>query len=73
MYPAEAIRGHERGLNVTEMEKNERKNKRTIYKYLNLAYISPNITSAIMDREAPAHVNFQTLFGIASKYENFNG
>ena len=64
-------RDYERGVAVNEMERTERKNKRTIYKYLDLVYLSPRMVDAIMDSEVPAHVNLQTLFGIASKYEDF--
>jgi hypothetical protein len=63
--------GYERGMNVTEMEKQERKNKHTIYKYLNLAYLSPKVAGTVMDSKAPPRINLQTLFGIASKYEDF--
>ncbi|MCL2673306.1 MAG: recombinase family protein [Alphaproteobacteria bacterium] len=65
-------KAYEAGTGITDLEKQERRNKRTLYKYLNLAYLSPKIIGAIMDSEIPAHVNLQTLFAIASKYEDFN-
>jgi hypothetical protein len=62
---------YEAGTPVGEIEKQEKTAHRTIYKYLNLAYLSPCIVGAVMDSNVPAHVNLQTLFGIASKYEDF--
>ena len=43
----------------------------TIYKYLNLNFLSPNIVNAVMDSRTPQHINLQALFEIASKYPDF--
>ena len=56
---------------IKAIARTEKKNKRTIYRYLNLAYLSPRVISAVIDSQVPAHVNLQTLFDIASKYEDF--
>jgi hypothetical protein len=60
---------YESGTPVQEIEKQEKIAHRTIYKYLNLAYLSPKITTAIMESTIPPYINLQTLFGIASKYD----
>lgn len=62
---------YERGTLVTEIMKQEKLTNRTVYKYLNLAYLSPKIVNDIMDSNIPSHINLQTLFEIASKYETF--
>ncbi|MDD3669211.1 MAG: hypothetical protein PHX68_02920 [Alphaproteobacteria bacterium] len=64
-------KAYERGASVNEIRLAENKGDRTIYKYLNLAYLSPKVVGSIMDSEIPSHINLQTLFGIASKYEDF--
>lgn len=43
--------------------------KRTIYKYLNLAYLSPKIVNQLLN--GTRTINLQTLFEIASKNLNF--
>lgn len=63
---------YERGTLVTEIMKQEKLTNRTVYKYLNLAYLSPKIINNIMDSNIPQHINLQTLFEIASKYETFS-
>ncbi len=62
---------YENGVGIKAIAKNEQRDQRTIYKYLNLAYLSPRIINDIMDSKIPPHVNLQTLFQIASKHENF--
>jgi DNA invertase Pin-like site-specific DNA recombinase len=62
---------YEIGKGVKELEKQEKMTHRTIYKYLALGYLSPKIISAIMDSNIPGHINLQTLFGLAAKYEDF--
>lgn len=64
-------KAYETDRSVWDISKSERFGDRTIYKYLNLAYMSPKIVNAIMDSEVPAHVSLQMLFGLSSKYENF--
>lgn len=44
--------------------------KRTIYKYLNLAYLSPRIINQLLD--GILTFNLQTLFEIASKNLSFD-
>ena len=65
-------KSYEQGTGIKEMARTENKHKRTIYKYMNLAYLSPCIINAVMNSEIPSHVNLQALFSIASKYENFS-
>ena len=60
----------ERGISIEQIAKTEHKAERTIYKYLALAYMSPNSIAEIMDGTAPA-IDLQTLFTIAAKYRNF--
>ncbi|MDR1691237.1 MAG: hypothetical protein LBR35_00135 [Rickettsiales bacterium] len=47
----------------------EKMGRRTVYKYLNLAYMSPKIVNEIM--EGKKNYNLQDLFVLASKYDNF--
>ncbi len=61
-----------RGLSIKKIQENERTGDRTIYRYLNLNYLSPNIVNDIMESKTPPHINLQTLFKIASKYPDFN-
>ncbi|MBD5400801.1 recombinase family protein [bacterium] len=62
---------YESGTGIRELAETEKRDQRTIYKYLNLAYLSPRIINDIMDSKIPPHINLQTLFQIASKYDNF--
>ena len=63
---------YEQGNIVKDLESECKMTRRTIYKYLNLAYLSPKIINSIMDGIVPNHINLQTLFSIASQYNNFN-
>lgn len=63
---------YENGTGVKQIARSETRDARTIYKYLNLAYLSPRIINDIMPSEIPPHINLQTLFTIASKYDNFD-
>ncbi|MCD4784762.1 MAG: recombinase family protein [Candidatus Eremiobacteraeota bacterium] len=60
------------GQSIKKIAETEKMAKRTVYKYLNLNYLSPNIINSVMDSEVPTHINLQALFKIASKYPNFN-
>ena len=64
-------KAYESGIGVKALAATENRDQRTIYKYLNLAYLSPRIINDIMDSKIPPHINLQTLFQIASKYEDF--
>lgn len=64
-------KAYESGIGVKALTTTENRDQRTIYKYLNLAYLSPRIINDIMDSKIPPHINLQTLFQIASKYEDF--
>ncbi len=64
-------KAYESGIGVKALASTENRDQRTIYKYLNLAYLSPCIINDIMDSKIPPHINLQTLFQIASKYEDF--
>ena len=63
---------YEGGMRAEEIQKQEKISSRTVYKYLNLVYISPRIVNDIMDSQIPQHINLQKLFEIASKYRDFN-
>ena len=52
-----------------DIAKQERISKRTIYKYLNLAYLSPKIVNQLLN--GTLTVNLQTLFEITSKNLSF--
>lgn len=52
-----------------DIAKQERISKRTIYKYLNLAYLSPRIVNQLLS--GTLTINLQTLFDISSKNLNF--
>ena len=62
-------KAYESGIGVKALATTENRDQRTIYKYLNLAYLSPRIINDIMDSKIPPHINLQTLFQIASKYD----
>lgn len=63
---------YENGMQISTISESEKRDKRTIYKYLNLAYLSPRIVNDIMNSELPIGINLQSLFGLASKYDDFN-
>lgn len=71
-YAWEYKQQYENGIGIKTIAANEQRDQRTIYKYLNLAYLSPRIINDIMDSKIPPHINLQTLFQIASKYEDFD-
>lgn len=54
---------------MEDIMKQEKMTKRTIYKYLNLAYLSPKIVNQFLN--GTLTINLQTLFDIASKNLNF--
>jgi len=62
----------ENGTSVRKLATKLKRDHRTVYKYLNLCYMSPRIINTIMEGNTPARVNLQRLFDIASKYEKFN-
>lgn len=64
-------RDYENGVGIKTIAKNEQRDQRTIYKYLNLAYLSPRIITNIMNNDIPAGMNLQKLIRLASKYDNF--
>ena len=55
---------YENGIRMKDIMKQEKMAKRTIYKYLNLAYLSPRIVNQLLS--GTLTVNLQTLFEIAS-------
>jgi len=59
------------GMSLRTIGAREHKSDRTVYKYINLNYLSPNIVNNIMGSNVPSHVNLQTLFSIASKHHDF--
>ena len=60
---------YENGMATDDIAKQEHISKRTIYKYLNLAYLSPRIVNQILDGSLT--INLQKLFEIASKNLSF--
>ncbi len=60
---------YENGMPTDDIAKQERISKRTIYKYLNLAYLSPKIVNQLLN--GTLTVNLQTLFEITSKNLSF--
>ncbi|MCQ2599503.1 MAG: hypothetical protein MJ187_03980 [Alphaproteobacteria bacterium] len=62
---------YEAGVPVDQIKRTEHRADRTVYKYMNLAYLSPKIISNILEGEVPSHVNLQTLFKIAERYSDF--
>jgi DNA invertase Pin-like site-specific DNA recombinase len=63
---------YESGTPIDEIRTNEHRAERTVYKYLNLAYLSPRIITDILDDKIPPHVNLQTLFKISEKHSGFS-
>lgn len=61
---------YEKGVRMEEIMKQEKMTKRTIYKYLNLAYLSPRIVNQLLN--GTLTINLQTLFDIASKNLSFD-
>ena len=59
------------GNTVRQIGTKEKRADRTVYKYLNLNYLSPKIVNCIMKSEVPSHINLNELFKIASKYPDF--
>ena len=64
-------KAYESGIGVKALASTEKRDQRTIYKYLNLAYLSPQIINSVLNGELHNHTNIQGLFLIAEKYENF--
>lgn len=60
---------YERGIRMEDIIKQEKMTKRTIYKYLNLAYLSPKIVNQLLS--GTLTINLQALFDIASKNLSF--
>lgn len=61
---------YEKGVRTEDIMKQEKMTKRTIYKYLNLAYLSPKIVNQLLS--GTLTINLQTLFDIASKNLSFD-
>lgn len=60
---------YEKGIRMEDIMKQEKMTKRTIYKYLNLAYLSPRIVNQLLS--GTLTINLQALFDIASKNLSF--
>lgn len=54
---------------MEDIMKQEKMTKRTIYKYLNLAYLSPKLVNQLLN--GTLIINLQTLFDVASKNLSF--
>lgn len=61
---------YECGIPTDDIAKQERISKRTIYKYLNLAYLSPKLVNQLLN--GTLTVTLKTLFNIASKNLSFD-
>lgn len=61
---------YESGIPTDDIAKQEHISKRTIYKYLNLAYLSPKIVNQLLN--GTLIINLQTLFDITSKNLSFD-
>ncbi len=62
---------YEKGMPIQRIMKQEKIADRTVYKYLNLAYLSPVIINHIMDGNEEIRVDLQDLFSIASSCSTF--
>lgn len=62
---------YEQGVSVQEIIEEEQVSRRTIYKYLNIAYLSPRIINYIMDRKEEIGISLQELLNIASSDNTF--
>ena len=60
---------YEKGVRMKDIMKQEKMTKRTIYKYLNHAYLSPKLINQLLN--GVLTINLQTLFDIASKNLGF--
>ncbi len=60
---------YEKGIRMEDIMKQEKMTKRTIYKYLNLAYLSPKLVNQLLN--GTLIINLQTLFDVASKNLSF--
>jgi DNA invertase Pin-like site-specific DNA recombinase len=58
---------YEQGLSIQNIRDNEHKSIRSIYQYLTLSYLSPNIISNILDSNIPEKINLQTLLSISTE------
>jgi DNA invertase Pin-like site-specific DNA recombinase len=63
---------YEDGIQVDEIKKQEKMTGRTIYKYLDLAYLSPRIVNNIMESNVPSGIGLQDLFKIAATNHDFS-
>lgn len=61
---------YEKGIRMEDIMKQEKMTKRTIYKYLNLAYLSPRIVNQLLS--GTLTINLQKLFKMASKGQIFS-
>lgn len=57
---------YERGITTDDIAKQEHISKRTIYKYLNLAYLSPELVNQLLD--GTINIPLQKLFEMVTKH-----
>lgn len=60
---------YEEGLTIKEIRVKEHTSIRNVYRYVNLAYLSPNIIGNILDSHVPESVDLQTLFKISTELD----
>ena len=63
---------YESGKSITEIKQMHKTSERTIYKYLNLAYLSPVIADSILEAKVPEGMDLQKLFKLASAHVDFD-
>ncbi len=61
----------ERGKTARELEKETGLQHRTIYRYINLKYLSPRIIKDIFENKNPTNLRLSELMGLADKYLDF--
>ncbi len=60
---------YDKGMSIDQIRIQEYKAQRTIYKYMSLNFLSPNIISSILEGNLPKHVDLQYLFKVAAEVD----
>ena len=61
----------EQGLNIRELEQEQHMTKRTIIRYINLCYLSPNIVADILEYKNPSNLTLRELMNLAEGQVDF--
>jgi hypothetical protein len=59
----------EQGLSIEKIRDDEHKGIRSIYQYISLSYLSPNIVSSILDSNVPEETNLRMLINISREVD----